>query len=325
MTGVTEDRIAYHSELLRNRLVKRSKHLHKWARRNNITCYRVYDRDIPEIPICIDLYERYLHINEFPGAKELRASDGPAWSAAMLDVAASSIGIHRDHVFWKRREPQKGKAQYQKLATSGQRIPVHEGGYTLLVNLADYVDTGLFLDHRDTRAIVGTLCGGARFLNLYSYTGSFTVYAAGGGARSTTSVDLSNTYNEWARQNLAVNGLGGSLHRFERQDVIRFLDHAQARGERYDCIVLDPPTFSNSKKMEGVLDVQRDHPRLIEQCVALLSRRGILFFSTSYRGFKWNVSPQQQLQVQEITGDTVGEDFRKRRPHRVWMLRRTDA
>ncbi len=320
MTSVHSDRISYHSELLANRLAKRKKHLHKWARRNNITCYRLYDRDIPEIPICVDLYEHYLHVNEYPGPKELEAPDADAWSEAMIEIAARTMGINRNRVYWKRR--QKGKEQYEKVDTSGELLPVHEGGYTFLVNLSDYVDTGLFLDHRDTRSIVGSLCNNARVLNLFSYTGSFTVYAAGGGASSTTSVDLSNTYNDWAQHNLRINGLQSSRHRFIRQDVVRFLDDAGSHTERYDIIVLDPPTFSNSKKMDGVFDIQRDHPRLVTQCAELLSSGGILFFSTNFRGFKWSVAQLPQLQFQDITSDTIGEDFGKKKPHRVWMVRR---
>ena len=239
----------------------------------------------------------------------------------MVDAAARAMGIPEARVFAKRRVPQKGKTQYERLDDAGERLKVQEGGYTFLVNLSDYVDTGLFLDHRLTRAIVASLCNGARFLNLFSYTGSFTVYAAGGGARSTTSVDLSNTYNEWAAQNLAVNGLAGSMHRFERREVFSFLADARSRGDRYDCIVVDPPTFSNSKKMQGVLDLQRDHGRLLQDCLALLSRNGHLFFSTNNRAFRWKPGDLPGVQAAEITRDTVDEDFRNRRPHRVWLLR----
>lgn len=314
-------RVSYHGELLSNRLRKRKKHLHRWARKNNVNCYRLYDKDIPEIPLTIDLYEHYLHISEYPSQKELEAPDSDEWSAAMVDVAARIMGIPEARVFAKRRLPQKGKTQHERIDDIGERVRVHEGGYTFLVNLADYVDTGLFLDHRITRAIVASLCSGVRFLNLFSYTGSFTVYAAGAGARSTTSVDLSNTYNEWAAENLAVNGLAGPTHRFQRMEVFRFLAEARSRGDRYDCIVVDPPTFSNSKKMQGVLDLQRDHGRLLRDCLALLSRNGHLFFSTNNRRFRWAPADLPHVQVAEITKDTVDEDFRNRRPHRVWLLR----
>lgn len=315
-------RVSYHAELLANRLRKRKKHLHRWARKNNVSCYRIYDKDIPEIPLTIDLYEHYLHVSEYPGHKELAAPDSSQWSAAMVDTAARMMGIPIARVYAKRRLPQKGKSQYERIGDAGERLRVHEGGHAFLVNLSDYVDTGLFLDHRITRAIVASLCDGARFLNLFSYTGAFTVYAAGGGARSTTSVDLSNTYNEWAAENLAINGLKGPMHRFERQEVFRFLAEARSRGDQYDCIVVDPPTFSNSKKMQGVLDLQRDHGRLLQDCLALLSRNGHLFFSTNNRGFRWQPGDLPRIRVEEITRETIDEDFLSHRPHRVWLLRR---
>jgi 23S rRNA G2069 N7-methylase RlmK/C1962 C5-methylase RlmI len=314
------ERIAYHSELLSNRLKKRWKHLWKWARKNEITCFRVYDRDIPEIPLTVDVYDKYLHLNEYPGAKELAAPDSADWSAAMQEVASRVLAIPADRVFSKRREPQRGATQYEKVDSTGKRVPVREAGYTFLVNLIDYVDTGLFLDHRITRSLVGSLCSGKRFLNLFSYTGSFTVYAAGGGARMTTSVDTSNTYNEWAMENLRLNGFAGPLHRFERQDVFRFLQTARQKNERYDVIVLDPPTFSNSKKMEGILDVQRDHPQLVEESCRLLTPGGLLFFSTNARSFRWKVPEHSAFLVREITSDTIPEDFRDRRAHRAWMV-----
>ena len=316
------ERIEYHSELLTNRLKKRWKHLWKWARKNNVSCFRIYDRDIPEIPLTIDIYDKYLHLNEYPGPKELAAPDAPEWSTTMREITSRVLSIPPDRVFWKRREPQKGTTQYEKVASTGKRITVQEGGYTFLVNLIDYVDTGLFLDHRVTRSIVGSLCSGRRFLNLFSYTGSFTVYAAGGGARATTSVDTSNTYNEWAQENLRINGFAGSTHRFERQDVFRFLQAAWQKNERYDCIVVDPPTFSNSKKMEGILDIQRDHPRLVHDAARLLTPAGLLFFSTNARSFRWKIEERTGISVREITSDTVPEDFRDHRPHRAWMLQK---
>ncbi|TVQ98933.1 MAG: SAM-dependent methyltransferase [Spirochaetaceae bacterium] len=320
---MSTERITYHTELLTNRLKKRWKHLWKWARRNGVSCFRVYDRDIPEIPISVDVYDRYLHVNEYPGPKELEAPDAVEWSEAIRDTAARVLTIAPERVFWKRREPQKGSIQYEKVDTSGRRVPVAEGGYTFLVNLSDYVDTGLFLDHRVTRGIVGSLCSGKRFLNLFSYTGSFTVYAAGGGARSTVSVDTSNTYNEWAAENLRVNGLFAPFHRFEREDVGRFLEReSRSAAGRYDVIVMDPPTFSNSKKMEGTLDIQRDHPALLRTACRLLAPSGILFFSTNLRSFKWAADLNDPFSAREITADTVPEDFLGRRPHRAWLIQR---
>lgn len=190
------------------------------------------------------------------------------------------------------------------------------------MNLHAYLDTGLFLDHRRTRALVRSRAAGRRFLNLFAYTGSFTVYAAAGGARESVTVDLSNTYQEWARRNLELNGIDLARHRLLREDVFTYLEQAAARDERFDLVVLDPPTFSNSKRMREVLDVQRDHPRLINGVLRLLAPDGELFFSTNRQGFTLQAEAIEGARIEEITRQTLPEDFARAQAHRCWRIRR---
>lgn len=257
----------------------------------------------------------------------------------MVETAANALTVTADNVFVKFRKIQTRETQYEKVSAAGHVFPVHEAGLEFLVNLSDYVDTGLFLDHRITRSMVRDLAGGLRVLNLFSYTGSFTVYAAAGGASSTTSVDLSNTYTDWAAENLRRNGFpvpkvearhrvraGGGTggfaaeHRLVTAEVGEFLAQAAARRERYDLIVLDPPTFSNSKKMEGVFDVQRDHAALINSALRLLTRDGLLLFSTNFRRLKLDTGSIRAKKLEEITTATISEDFIGKTPHRCWLV-----
>jgi len=302
-----------------NRIGKNFRHWHKWARRRGVSCFRVYDRDIPEFPFALDWYEGRVHLQEFsvPGREEV----GAEYGEEIRVVVAAALGIAQEEVILKSRQRQRGLAQYEKLGSHEEEMVVHEGGLRFLVNLTDYLDTGLFLDHRQTRQMVRERSQGRRFLNLFAYTGSFTVYAAAGGARETVTVDLSNTYQEWTLRNLELNGFEMRRHRLERADVFRYLDGARWRRERFDLIVLDPPSFSNSKRMHGVLDVQRDHPRLIEGCLELLNPNGELVFSNNLRRFRLDDVVAQRALVEEITRDTVPEDFRRHRPHQCWVIR----
>jgi 23S rRNA G2069 N7-methylase RlmK/C1962 C5-methylase RlmI len=250
----------------------------------------------------------------------------------MADATRDALGAER--VYIKERRRQRGSAQYSRLDERGERAIVREGGLSFAVNLGDYLDTGLFLDHRITRARLRDEAAGKRFLNLFCYTGAFTVYAAAGGASETVSVDLSRTYLSWARDNMLHNGFGGGAHRFVHQDVRVFLTEGRARAQRFDLIALDPPSFSNSKDMDGVLDVRRDHPALIRDAAALLAPGGALYFSTNRRGFQLNeatvaavaadaadVAPEG-LAVEDITRATTPPDFERRPPHRCWRIAR---
>lgn len=302
-----------------NRVAKNFRHLKKWARRENIECFRVYDRDIPELPWVLDIYGPRAHLQEYSRAEDEGAAQRE-WRQALHAAAAEAIGVPLRDVALKERHGQSPDAQYRKVDARAQDLIVGEGGHRFIVNLTDYLDTGLFLDHRQTRALVQQRSAGARILNLFCYTASFTVYAAAGGAVGSTSVDLSNTYLEWARRNFGLNGLALSRHRLVQADARRFVEEAAKSGERYDLVVLDPPSFSNSKRMDGVLDVQRDHPALIRACMALLSERGELLFSTNLRSFRLDEASLAGLRVEDLSPQTVPPDFRNRRIHRCWRM-----
>jgi 23S rRNA (cytosine1962-C5)-methyltransferase len=302
-----------------NRLHKNRRHWRKWARRRAISCYRVYDRDIPEFPLAIDWYEGQAHAQIF--ARHGLADPDPQQAQDLADLLCEVLAIQPEDLAFKTRQRQRGLAQYQKTGQHSRPRVVHEAGLAFEVDLHSYLDTGLFLDHRITRRLVREGATERRVLNLFAYTGSFTVYAAAGGAASSTSVDLSNTYLAWARRNLQLNQLDGPRHGFVRADVFGYLEQARRQGERFDLIILDPPSFSNSKKMPESLDVQRDHHRLIEGCLALLSAGGVLFFSTNRRRFRLDPALQDPGICAEITRQTLPEDFQRHPAHRCWRCR----
>lgn len=310
------------AEMLANRLRKNLRTLGKWARRNDISCYRLYDADMPEYSLALDLYHGehlWVHAQEYRAP----ASVDPARSAARLQEALSAVPevleIPPDQVFYKMRERQKGAAQYQRLDRDGEFHAVREGPCTFMVNFTDYLDTGLFLDHRPTRALIRELAQGRRFLNLFAYTATASVHAAGGGAISTTSVDLSGPSLEWAQRNLDRNGCRHYANAVVQADCMDWL-RANER-ERFDLIFLDPPTFSNSKRMVGAFDVQRDHADLIERTARLLTRRGVLLFSTNARRFKLQAEDLQDLVFEDISRATLPRDFeRNPRIHQCWRI-----
>ncbi|MDY0061208.1 MAG: class I SAM-dependent methyltransferase [Myxococcota bacterium] len=313
-------RFAAQAEMLANRLRKNERRLKPWRQREEVTCYRVYERDIPEIPLAIDRYESRLHVAEFarPWAPGPHQEEG--WAEALAQAAAAALGVAPDAVYLKRRERMKGLRQYERQARTGERFVVREGGLGFFVNLADYLDTGLFLDHRLTRQEIRGLAAGSRFLNLYSYTGSFSVYAAAGGALSTTSVDLSATYLRWSADNLAQNGFTGPEHQFVQADVEEYLDRAAHAGARFDLVVVDPPTFSNSKRLETVFDVQRDHPGLLRAVRRVCAPGGIIYFSTNFKKFELEAEAVAGLAAAEISDRTRPPDFRDARIHRCWRI-----
>jgi len=303
-----------------NRLQKNFRHWAKWAKRRGISCYRVYDRDVPEFPVALDLYEQRAHLQEFDTGWQIGEEEHERWVESVRAVASEALALPLSAISFKQRRRQRGLMQYEKTGARGEDFVVHEGGHRFIVNLEEYLDTGLFLDHRNTRRMVQEKAAGRRFLNLFAYTGSFTVYAAAGGAIRSTTVDLSNTYQDWARRNFELNGMNLEQHELVRADVFGFLDDEVRCGENYDLIVMDPPTFSNSKKMSGVLDVQRDHARLINQCLKLLPESGELFFSTNLRSFQFDEAALATKNIKEISSQTVPEDFRNKKIHRCWLI-----
>ncbi|MEB2871185.1 bifunctional 23S rRNA (guanine(2069)-N(7))-methyltransferase RlmK/23S rRNA (guanine(2445)-N(2))-methyltransferase RlmL [Pseudomonas rhizosphaerae] len=314
---VEQARLSEGGQMFANRLQKNLKTLGKWARREGIDCYRVYDADMPEYAMAIDLYHDWVHVQEYAAPKSI---DPEKASARLYDALAAipqALNIDKSRVIIKRRERQSGTRQYERQTAQGQFTQVQEGGVQLLVNLTDYLDTGLFLDHRPMRLRIQKEAAGKRFLNLFCYTATASVHAAKGGARSTTSVDLSKTYLDWARRNLSLNGFSDK-NRLEQGDVMAWL---QASRDEYDLIFIDPPTFSNSKRMEGVFDVQRDHVELLDLAVARLAAGGVVYFSNNFRKFQLDANLAERYAVEEITAQTVDQDFaRNGKIHRAWKI-----
>jgi len=313
------------AQMFANRLRKNLQRLDAWAAREHIDCFRVYDADMPEYAFAIDLYDRavrHVHVQEYAAPKRVDQEGASARRREALAVLPQVLQVPLSQVHSRVRKPQRGAEQYQKHDARAERHAVQEGGLKFWVNFRDYLDTGLFLDHRMVRAKLRAWADGADFLNLFCYTGSATVYAAAGGARRTVSVDLSNTYLDWAHDNLALNGFGDARHELHRADCLRWLEEQEPHGPRFDLIFIDPPTFSNSKRMEGVLDVQRDHVGMIRRALKLLRPGGRLVFSTNYTRFKLDAPALEDLDVADISAETIPEDFaRHARIHRCFVLR----
>jgi 23S rRNA (cytosine1962-C5)-methyltransferase len=306
---------------LRNRLMRMGKHWKKWARRQEITCFRIYDRDVPEVPLVIDWYEGHLNIAEYVRPHDRTEIEHQVWLQRMIETAAEALEVDAKQIALKRRQRQSGPAQYEREADEGRLVVVNEGGHRFQVNLSDYLDTGLFLDHRITRSMVEQEARGKRFLNLFGYTGAFTVYAAAGGATATTTVDLSNTYLEWARRNMQLNGFAQAWHQFIRSDALSFLHSLpNVRGGMFDLAVVDPPTFSNSKMTDSIWDVDRDHVELLNLVLDRLTPGGKIYFSTNFRRFKFHETEIHGAAIREISRRTVPPDFRNKRIHRCWTL-----
>lgn len=317
--GHLDAKATHQAGLFATRLTKRAKHLRRWPSRRGITCFRLYERDIPEIPLLVDRYGDYLHITEYERPHDRDPAQHSNWLDLMARTAGDTLGIEKKNVFLKRRGRQRGTSQHEKISEEGRQIEVEEGGLKFLVNLSDYVDTGLFLDHRQTRQMIREAANGASFLNLFCYSGAFTVYAASGGAKRTVSVDLSKNYLDWAWQNMRLNGFAGNEHRYVASDVGQFI-REHAAGETYDLVVLDPPTFSNSKRTDQDWNVQTDAVPLICNLMPLVRKGGIVYFSNNFRRFKFDPSQIPATEVREISSQTVPEDFRNRRIHRCWRI-----
>ena len=376
MTNTLEDKTSYQAELFTNRLRRKYKELRKQMRKNRICCYRLYDRDIPEIPVSLDLYEflpehcdsileaarfisaqnERLSANEPTVKKEIKErtyavlyiyerpyeksdEEEAAWLEAMADAASGVIGINKTHIVLKARghKSHKEDEQYQKNeAVNAVTGNVMEQGQLFRLDLTSYLDTGLFFDHITLRAVVRDTCSKKRVLNLFCYTGSFSVYAAQGNASYVESVDLSNTYLAWAKDNMKLNGFTDKKkYVFTRSDCQVFLQEKAvaakagklATEELYDLIILDPPTFSNSKATSDVLDINRDWPQLVKDCLNILAPGGSLYFSTNSERIKFDISkipPKtaggSEFTWKEITGQTIPVDFAGKKPHKVWTF-----
>ncbi|MEA3107393.1 MAG: rRNA (guanine2069-N7)-methyltransferase / rRNA (guanine2445-N2)-methyltransferase [Gammaproteobacteria bacterium] len=313
------------AQMFANRLRKNLKLLDAWALREQVECFRVYDADMPEYAFAVDLYGRegrHAYVQEYAPPKTVNQESARERRREVLAVLPEVLAVPPQHVHSRVRKPQKGAEQYEKRESVAERHVVRENGLKFWVNFRDYLDTGLFLDHRIMRRMLREWARDTDFLNLFCYTGSATVYAAAGGARSTTSVDLSNTYLDWAHENLLLNGFGGAEHEMFRADCLEWLESQTVWGPRFDLIFVDPPTFSNSKRMEGVLDVQRDHVGMIRRSLKLLRPGGRVVFSTNYTRFKLDSEALADLEIEDITAKTIPRDFeRHAKIHRCFVVR----
>jgi 23S rRNA (guanine2445-N2)-methyltransferase / 23S rRNA (guanine2069-N7)-methyltransferase len=316
------------ARMFSNRLTKNLKRLRGWAARAGVSCYRLYDADMPEYAFAIDLYrtldpaEDWLYVQEYAAPAEIEREAVQRRRGEVLASLPDATGVPAERIRVRTRRRTARGEQYGKVGEQARFHVVGEGGLMFRVNFDDYLDTGLFLDHRATRARLREAARGRSFLNLFAYTGTATIYAAAGGARDSISVDLSRTYLEWAQENLALNGLAGSSHTLVQADCREWLAAAEQRAQRFDLIFLDPPTFSNSKRMEGVLDIARDHPQLIDACARLLAPAGLLVFSTNAQRFRLADELGARYRVTDISAATLPEDFaRNPRIHRCFEIR----
>ena len=341
-TSKTDQMETSGAEMFANRLKKNLKKLSKWAKQNHITCFRAYDADLPEYAVAVDVYQGeacrsqltplayvpvgeqvWVNVQEYEPPKSIDQHKADQRLAGVLAEIPRVLQIKPEQVFLKIRRKQKSTDQYEKHGDQGVFHIIEEGGCKLLVNFEDYLDTGLFLDHRPIRQMIQQQAKDKRFLNLFAYTGSATVHAAVGGAQSTTTVDMSNTYINWARKNMALNHTVGE-HEFIQADCLEWLENEakQPYSRQYDLIFLDPPTFSNSKRMDDVFDIQNDHVRLINNAVALLAPGGVLYFSTNFRRFKLDQSALSELIIEDISAATIPEDFaRNPKIHYCWRIK----
>lgn len=332
-----EEKLNYQTTLFENRLTKRFKHLKKWAKRSNVFCYRLYDKDIPEIPLVVDVYEHseteecFLQIALYERPYEKSEEEESQWLESMKFAAARSLLINPDNIIFKVRRKQKGENQYEKNNDTSLTFTVKEQGQIFKVNLSSYLDTGLFFDHRPLRQMIRSSCQQKDVLNLFCYTGSFSVYAAQGKAKSVDSVDLSKTYLAWAEENFKLNGFdlknNQEKYRFINKDVFTFLQESiDSKEKLYDIIVLDPPTFSNSKKTENLLDINKDWPKFVSLCLKLLKPYGVLYFSTNSRRLNFSAEElytvyENSVSIVDITDKTIPEDFRNKKIHRCWEIK----
>lgn len=304
---------------LANRIRKTYRHVRKWAKRTKTNCFRIYDRELPRYPLAIDFYDGHYCVHYFA-----RAHEGEEPPQYMIDDTLHALnlvfGVGTDVIYWRTRAKVKETRQYEKSADSKEFFTVVEYGVKFKVNLTDYLDTGLFLDHRETRQIVASIAKGKRVLNLFAYTGAFSVQAAAAGATFTKSVDLSNTYCAWSSENFLLNSLSLKNNEIVRADCLKFLDDEIRSGVKYDIIIIDPPTISRSKKMDQMFDVQFHYIDLIQKAQKLLLEKGVIFFSTNSRRFVFEENRFQSCTIKEISYKTIPIDFHDPKIHRCWQI-----
>lgn len=316
--------------MFNNRLAKVYRHLGKQAKRLQVSCYRLYDHDLPEFPFCIELYGDKVYVAEYKRRHGMTEDEHDVWMEQSIAIITEILAVSKEDVFLKLRQRKPGRlGQYQKSDSSKNELTVDENGLKFIVNLSDYLDTGLFLDHRNTRQLVREQSAGKKVLNLFAYTGSFSVYAAAGlpagastksgGAEEVVTVDLSKTYLNWSERNMKLNGFADAgKYKYVQADVLRYLETLPA--DYFDIIVMDPPTFSNSRRMEDILDIQRDHAKLINDCLKILKKDGKLYFSTNYRKFVLEEEKINTASVKDITKATTPFDFKGRLFRQCYLI-----
>ncbi|MBI5150944.1 MAG: class I SAM-dependent methyltransferase [Candidatus Omnitrophica bacterium] len=318
---MSPEKTRYHAEILANRVRARFRHLSRRFKRENIDCSRLYDWDIPEVRAVVDWYAGHLVVAEY-----VRWQTGPQWLPQMAKAVAEALGVPPERTHTRRRrtntqeEPRYDGAPRGKAGLHGKRFQVRERNLQFWVNLDDFLDTGLFSDHRDTRVIVGKLAAGKDFLNLYGYTGAFTCAAAAGRAKTTVTVDRSETYLKWAEDNLKLNNLWGPQHTLVKSDVGKFLAQAQHERRRFTLAFIDPPSFFRDRNKGVSFDINRDHPGLILEVLKVMKPGSTVFFSTNHQRFEPHLNGLPVKDLIEITPKTIPEDYRNRRVHRCWQM-----
>lgn len=307
------------SSPFKNTIRKNYRHLRKWAKRTVTDCFRIYDREMHHYPLAIDFYAGRFCVHYFSQDRE--QIDPPE---LLMEEVTSTLealfGPCSNRIYWRNRVKRRQCQQYEKTGVFDESFTVHEYGIKFKVNLLDYLDTGLFLDHRETRRVIGSLSNGKRLLNLFSYTCAFSVHAAMGGALFTKSVDMSNTYTAWGKENFILNGLPLKNHEIVREDCLKFLDQEAYQHLKYDIIVIDPPTISRSKKMTQMFDIQLDYQMLLFKASRLLSKEGVIYFSTNSRRFAFDETLYQTFFILDISDKTIPEDFHDSKIHRCWKI-----
>jgi 23S rRNA (cytosine1962-C5)-methyltransferase len=313
---MTPEQISYHAEIFANRVRKRYDHLRKRFARQNIECFRLYDWDIPEVRAVVDWYAGHIVVAEYE-----RTQTGPDWLPRMAEAAAKALGVppEKKHIKHRRTKTDEGP-RYKKLGNHGQRFIVNERNLKFWVNLDDFLDTGLYSDHRETRVIIRDLAPGKDFLNLFAYTGAFTCAAAAGGARTTVTVDRSDTYSRWTKENLELNDLCGSQHALVQSDVMMYLEKTARAKQRFTLAFVDPPSFFRDQKKNTAFDISRDHPELIREVIKVMVPGSVIFFSTNHQRFEPRFYGLPVKNLVELTPKTIPEDFRNQRVHRCWRM-----
>lgn len=303
----------------KNRIRKNYRHVRKWAKRSETDCFRIYDREIKSYQLAIDFYAGRFCVHYFSRTRD-NPEPPPQLAEETVNAICSIFGTTPDTIYWRNRIRRKKIHQYEKIDESKEFFTVHEYGVKFKINLLDYIDTGLFLDHRETRKLVASACKGKRVLNLFAYTCSFSVHAAVAGAAFTKSVDMSNTYTEWGRDNFKLNSISLKNNEIVRADCLKFLDQEIRSGIKYDIIIIDPPTISRSKKMDQMFDIQVDYITLLTKALKLLLRGGIIFFSTNSRKFSFDETLFESCSIREISNKTLPIDFHDPKIHRCWKI-----